>query len=72
YRDGAFLPESPVNLPNTSQVDLLVEGPTMLPPSIIDPDERRRVLKRVADRMRNNPIPAGAARLSRDELHERR
>jgi len=72
YRDGAFLPEAPVDLPNNSQVNLLVEEATVLPPSVTEPKERQRVLKRVTERMQDNPLPAGAPHLSRDVLHERR
>ena len=42
-----------------------------IPPRVADPEERKRILQRVVDRMKNNPIPEGAPRFSRDELHER-
>jgi hypothetical protein len=72
YRDGAFVPETRCDLPEEAEVDLLVQGPLLAPPSITDPEQRARVLRQVTERMKQNPIPAQALRFTRDELHERR
>jgi len=72
YRDGAFLPAVPCDLPENSEVELVVQEPTTHGPSVTDPDERLRILRRVTGRMRGNPLPADAPRFSRDQLHERR
>jgi len=77
YCDGAFRPETPCNLAENSKVELVVQEATvqevtLRQPSIADPDERRRILRQVTARMQNNPLPSGARRFSRDELHERR
>jgi hypothetical protein len=72
YRQGAFFPEIPVNLPEDSQVDLVVQGPSVVPPAVTDAEERCRILRRVTDRMRRNRLPADCPKLSRDQLHERR
>jgi hypothetical protein len=72
YRQGAFFPVLQCDLPEDSQVDLLVQGPSVVPPVVTDPDERSRVLRQVTQRMKQNPIPAGSAMFSRDQLHERR
>jgi hypothetical protein len=40
-------------------------------PEIVDPQERARILRTVAQNMRDNPLPTGAPRFTRDELHER-
>ncbi len=72
YRDGAFRPETPCDLPDNFQVELLIQEDSVQKPRITDPDERRRILRQVTGRMQGNPIPAGAPRFSRDELHERR
>ena len=72
YRDGAFVPESPCEFPEEAEVELLVQGPLRLPPTVTDGKERLALLKQVTQRMQHNPIPSGAPRFTRDELHERR
>ncbi len=72
YRQGGFFPEFPCNLPEESQVDLLIQVPSILPPVVADTEERARVLRQVTERMRQNPLPADSAKFSRDQLHERR
>ena len=72
YRDGAFRPETPCDLPDNSQVELLIQENSVQKPGVTDPDERLRILRQVTGRMQGNPIPPGAPRFSRDELHERR
>ena len=73
YQNGAFVPQSPCDLPENSEVDLVIERPHVLPPLVTDPEERKRILEQMVERMRSNPIPAGAPRhFTREELHERR
>jgi hypothetical protein len=71
YRQGAFFPESPFDLPDDSRVDLVVQGPSILPP-VASEEERSRVLRQVTDRMKQNPVSADAPRFTREQLHERR
>lgn len=72
YRDGAFVPEEPCDLPEETHVELSIEGSTVLPPLVTDAEERRRIVEDVTRRMRENPIQPGAPRLTRDDLHARR
>lgn len=73
YQNGAFVPQSPCDLPENSEVDLVIEKPHVLPPLVTDPEERKRILEQMVERMRSNPIPADAPRhFTREELHERR
>ena len=72
YRDGAFVPQTPCDLPEDAEVELIVQGPHLLPPKVKDVAARAEILKQIVERMRQNPIPAGAPRFTRDELHERR
>jgi hypothetical protein len=72
YRQGAFIPQAACDLPDGSEVDLIVQGPAIITPRVTDPGEREQLLRRLIDRMRQNPIPAGAPRFTRDSLHERR
>jgi predicted DNA-binding antitoxin AbrB/MazE fold protein len=72
FKKGAFIPEQDCGLPDGSEVELIIEGPRTLTPEVKDPEERKRILKAMIERMKQNPIPADAPRFSRDELHERR
>jgi hypothetical protein len=72
YRGGTFVPEARCGLPENAEVDLLVQGPLRTFPTITNLDDRSNVLRQITDRMRRNPIPANAPRLTRDELYERR
>ncbi|OLE51955.1 MAG: DUF104 domain-containing protein [Acidobacteria bacterium 13_1_20CM_3_53_8] len=72
YQGGAFIPQAPCDLPENSEVELIIEGPSILPPTVTDPEERKRILEELIQNMRDNPIPADApARFTREELHER-
>ncbi len=71
FRNGTFVPQTPCNLPENSEVELSLRVATVTHPSVSDVNERVQVLQAVTDRMTENPLPAGAPRLSRDELHER-
>lgn len=73
YRDGAFIPQTPCDLPDGAEVEITVRAPNLVPPKVTDPDERKRILEEMVARMRANPIPADAPRrFTREELHERR
>jgi predicted DNA-binding antitoxin AbrB/MazE fold protein len=73
YRNGAFIPQAPCDLPEESEVELTINEPHVLPPTVTDSEERQRLLVQLVERMRSNPIPAGAPRrFTREELHERR
>ena len=72
YRDGAFVPETPCELPENTTVDLVVRDATRPPPAVTDPEQRSAILRRITARMGQNAIPKDAPRFTRDELHERR
>ncbi len=72
YQDGVFVPETPCDLPAGTAVELDVRRATVIRPPVTDPEERGRLLSKVVQSMRANPLPAHAARFSREELHERR
>lgn len=72
YRNGAFVPQTPCDLAENSEVELTVHASNIQPPLITDPVERARILKEVVQNMRDNPLPADAPRFTREELHERR
>lgn len=73
FENGAFRPESPVELPEGSRVVLSIANASgIAPPAVESAEERRRILREVVERMMRNPIPPDSPRFTRDELHERR
>jgi predicted DNA-binding antitoxin AbrB/MazE fold protein len=73
YRDGAFVPIVPCDLPEETEVQIVVQNAQgVTPPLVTDPKERARIRKELVARMQRNPIPTNAPRFTRDELHERR
>ncbi len=71
YRKGGFFVLEPCDIPEESEVELIVEGPIKIAPEITDRQEAARVLAVVTERMRRNPLPQQAPRFTREELHER-
>jgi predicted DNA-binding antitoxin AbrB/MazE fold protein len=72
YQNGAFIPQTPCDLPDGSEVELTISDPYTILPSVKDPEERARILKELVQRMKDNPLPANAPHFTREELHERR
>jgi predicted DNA-binding antitoxin AbrB/MazE fold protein len=72
YQNGAFVPQAPCDLPEGSEVELTIHEPYTISPSVTDPEERKRIINQMIERMRANPIPANAPHFTREELHERR
>jgi len=72
FQGGTFVPHQPCELPDGTDVELWIEGPTRLPPQIADPQERARVLGELVEDIRQHPLAADAPRLTREELHGRR
>jgi hypothetical protein len=72
YRNGNFIVKEACNIPEGSEVDLIVQGPLVLPPAITDPVEVRRLLVEITERMKQNPLPEQAPRFTREDLHGRR
>jgi AF2212-like protein len=72
FQDGKFVPQEPCALPESAEVQITVEPANITPPLITDPEERKRLLKELVERMKATPLAPDAPKLSRDELHERR
>ena len=72
YCKGAFVPRESCDVPEGAEVELIIQGLTVLPPEVIEPEERARILKTLVERMQKTPIPTGVTRLTREELHDRR
>jgi predicted DNA-binding antitoxin AbrB/MazE fold protein len=72
YQRGVFVPEGPCDVPEGAEVELIIQGPLILPPEVKEAKERQHILRMVIERMRQNPLPVDAPRLTREALHERR
>jgi len=68
YRDGTFVPRTPLRLPDESEVELSIEAIDTKP---VDELERQARLELLIARMRSQPIEGNPPKLTRDELHER-
>jgi predicted DNA-binding antitoxin AbrB/MazE fold protein len=72
FEHGAFVPETPCDLPDGSRVVLAIERlDNVRPPEEDNPEERKRILREVVESMQRNPVPRDSPRFTRDELHER-
>ena len=74
FRDGAFYPSEPCQLPEDTAVVVSLPGAAsqLAPPGEPNSEERKRILARLTDRMQQRTLAATAPRLTRDEMHERR
>jgi predicted DNA-binding antitoxin AbrB/MazE fold protein len=71
YYRGVFVPQEPCDAPEGSEVELIIQGPSILPPEVKETGAQQHILKVVVERMRQNALPADAPRLTREALHER-
>ena len=71
YRNGAFILQTAFELPEGTEVELLIQSPPVMPPPISNSETKQQVLKALIERMQQNPIPPNAPRFNREILHER-
>jgi hypothetical protein len=56
-----------------AQHDHYIHGsPRIIPPAITDPAARAKAMEELVARMKAQPLPLDAPKLTRDEMHERR
>ncbi len=72
YRNGTFILQSAFELPEGTEVELLVQSPHVVSPLLSGVEIKKQFLKSLVERMQQNPIPLNAPRFTRDMLHERR
>jgi predicted DNA-binding antitoxin AbrB/MazE fold protein len=72
YHNGTFILQSAFNLPEGTEVEILVQTPELRPPAIPSLEARKQLLQSLLERMQQNPIPLNAPAFIRDILHERR
>ena len=74
-QNGVVVFDAGVTLPEGTKVTIAPaanEQSNTSPSTVTDPEERKRILAEVVDRMKANPVPRDAPKFTRDELHERR
>lgn len=77
FTNGAFVPNEPYDLPEGTEVELAItaeqhsRGRMEAPPDL-SPEERRAIIERVIQQMKEVQLSSDAPRFTRDELHERR
>ena len=72
YRNGTFILQTAFELPEGTEVELMIQSPQIVSSSTLDPKIKQQLLKSLIERMQQNPIPPNAPRFTRDMLHERR
>jgi predicted DNA-binding antitoxin AbrB/MazE fold protein len=72
YRNGAFILETAYDLPEGTEVELLIQSPQVVSPPISVAETKQHFLKSLIERMQQNPIPPNAPHFTREMLHERR
>ena len=72
YHNGAFILKTPYDLPEGTEVEIVIKSSQLLPPQISDIAEQQRFIKALVERMQQNIIPFNAPRFTREMLHERR
>jgi predicted DNA-binding antitoxin AbrB/MazE fold protein len=72
YRNGAFILQTVYELPEGTEVELLIQSPQVISSPISDRATKQKFLKSLVERMQQNPIPLNAPQFTREELHERR
>jgi predicted DNA-binding antitoxin AbrB/MazE fold protein len=71
YHNGVFVTREFCDLPEGSEVELIIQGPALLPPEVKGSEEKETILRITVERMQQNPIPSRVPRLTREALHER-
>ncbi|NJN90210.1 MAG: DUF104 domain-containing protein [Leptolyngbyaceae cyanobacterium RM2_2_4] len=70
YRNGTFILQIAFELPEETEVELLIQSPQVVSPPIADVETKREFLKALVERMQQNPISMDAPQFTRDMLHE--
>lgn len=72
YPKGAFILQTDFELPEGTEVELLIKSPQVVSSPISDPVAKQKFLKLLVERMQQNLIPIKAPYFTREMLHERR
>lgn len=72
YQNGAFILQTDFDLPEGTEVELLIKSPQVVSPPISETKAKQQFLKLLVERMQQNLIPIKAPHFTREMLHERR
>jgi hypothetical protein len=72
YRNNTSALNLTFELPEKTEVELLIQAPKVVEPPISNLEAKRQFLKSLIERMQQNPIPMNAPRFMREMLYERR
>ena len=72
YQKGTFILQTDFELPEGTEVELLIQSHEVISPLISDAAAKQRFLSSLVERMQQNLIPPNAPRFTREMLHERR
>ncbi|MFN4217938.1 MAG: antitoxin AF2212-like protein [Candidatus Bipolaricaulia bacterium] len=71
YKQGHFVPQEPCDVPEGAEIELILQGPARLSPTVANAQERTRILQEVLEHMVKNPLPVSTKQLTREVLHGR-
>ena len=71
YRNGTFILQTAFDLPEETEVELLIHSPQIVSPLISNTEAKQKFLKSLVERMQQNSIPLNAPQFTRETLHER-
>ena len=60
YRNGAFILNSPYDLPENTEVELMVNCPSECAQDVLDPETRKAILHELLTRMRQSSLMSHA------------
>ncbi len=60
YRNGTFIPNTPYDLPENTEVELMINCPSEYAQDVLDPATRKAILHELLTRMRQSSLMAHA------------
>jgi predicted DNA-binding antitoxin AbrB/MazE fold protein len=70
YRDGAFIPQVPCQLPENAEVELTVQRHQSMTPEVMDSEARKQILHLLLQRMRQTTLMGHSRHFSQDNFSE--
>jgi predicted DNA-binding antitoxin AbrB/MazE fold protein len=70
YHKGTFVLKTAFELPEGTEVELLIQPLQVVSPPISNIENKQQFLKSLVERMQQNPIPVNAPQFTREMLHK--